>query len=109
MSDAGGAQDDRLTHSAVFAPIHAAERKRLGLEPDLRTPDGVGLALSGGGIRSASFALGILQVLLNEDLLKRIDYLSTVSGGGYLGSAVSWWLHQMASGDGRTPRERYQV
>jgi hypothetical protein len=109
MSDAGGAQDGRLTHSAVFAPIHAAERKRLALQPDLRTPDGVGLALSGGGIRSASFALGVLQVLLNEDLLRRIDYLSTVSGGGYLGSAVSWWLHQMASGDGRTPRERYQA
>jgi hypothetical protein len=109
MSDAGGERDDRLTHSALFAPVHATERKRLGLEPDLRKPDGVGLSLSGGGIRSASFALGVLQVLLNEDLLKRIDYLSTVSGGGYLGSAISWWLHQMASGDGRTPRERYQA
>jgi hypothetical protein len=50
----------------------------------------VGLALSGGGIRSASFSLGILQVFADRGLLKRIDYLSTVSGGGYIGSAISW-------------------
>lgn len=63
-----------------------------------------GLALSGGGIRSATFCLGVLQALaqakfeqsgdrLNESmeskedipLLARFDYLSTVSGGGYIG------------------------
>src|SRR5262249_34079172 len=49
----------------------------------------LGLALSGGGIRSATFNLGILQGLAQFDLLKYIDYLSTVSGGGYIGS----WLH----------------
>jgi hypothetical protein len=109
MSAADAPPNNWLTHSPVFAPVHATERSRLGLEPDLRKLDGVGLALSGGGIRTASFALGVVQVLLNEDLLKRIDYLSTVSGGGYLGSAISWWLHQMASGDGGSPRERYQA
>ncbi|MFI5179787.1 MAG: patatin-like phospholipase family protein [Thermoanaerobaculia bacterium] len=45
----------------------------------------VGLALSGGGIRSATFSLGILQALARHRLLRRFDYLSTVSGGGYLG------------------------
>jgi hypothetical protein len=79
-----------------FADVHLAERRQLNLPEDLRQPAGIGVALSGGGIRSASFALGVLQVLLNEDLLRRFDYLSTVSGGGYLGSAVSWWLHQAA-------------
>ncbi len=49
----------------------------------------VGLALSGGGIRSATFNLGLLQALAENGLFKRIDYLSTVSGGGYIGSCLS--------------------
>src|SRR5262245_20184321 len=49
----------------------------------------VGLALSGGGIRSASFSLGVLQALNEYDVLKRVDYLSTVSGGGYMGSSLT--------------------
>lgn len=48
----------------------------------------LGVSLSGGGIRSATFNLGILQGLARLDLLRRVDYLSTVSGGGYIGS----WL-----------------
>src|ERR1700730_6750844 len=51
-------------------------------------PDLCALAFSGGGIRSATLNLGILQGLANLGLLHRIDYLSTVSGGGYIGS---WW------------------
>jgi len=47
-----------------------------------------GLAFSGGGIRSATFNLGILQALAQKGLLRKFDYLSTVSGGGYIGS----WL-----------------
>jgi Patatin-like phospholipase len=46
----------------------------------------IGLALSGGGIRSATFSLGVLQTLAKNKLLPKIDYLSTVSGGGYIGS-----------------------
>jgi len=48
----------------------------------------VGLAFSGGGIRSATFGLGILQSLRDFRLLHQVDYLSTVSGGGYIGA----WL-----------------
>lgn len=46
----------------------------------------IGLALSGGGIRSATFCLGLLRGLAQRGLLKRFDYLSTVSGGGYIGA-----------------------
>ena len=46
----------------------------------------VGFALSGGGIRSATFSLGVFQALSHLNLLGKIDYLSTVSGGGYFGS-----------------------
>lgn len=49
----------------------------------------IGLAFSGGGIRSATTNLGALQTLARLGLLPRVDYLSTVSGGGYLGSALS--------------------
>ena len=68
----------------------------------------IGLALSGGGIRSAAFNLGILQALANKGALEKIDYLSTVSGGGYIGSALTWFLSKdyahNSSGDG-TERE----
>jgi len=47
------------------------------------------LALSGGGIRAASFSLGVLQALNEHKCFPRIDYLSTVSGGGYIGAAVT--------------------
>lgn len=58
-----------------------------------------GLAFSGGGIRSASFALGVMQGLFSgtkshPDILAKFDYLSTVSGGGYIGSALTWFRHQ---------------
>jgi predicted acylesterase/phospholipase RssA len=52
----------------------------------------LGLALSGGGIRSATFNLGLLQALAEKGLLQRIDYLSTVSGGGYIGSWLTAWI-----------------
>ena len=51
-----------------------------------------GLAFSGGGIRSATFNLGILQALAELRLLRNFDYLSTVSGGGYIGAWFSRWL-----------------
>jgi hypothetical protein len=55
-------------------------------------PDAVGLAISGGGIRSATFSLGVLVALAERDLLPQVDYLSTVSGGGYVGSFLSAFL-----------------
>jgi hypothetical protein len=50
------------------------------------------LCLSGGGIRSATFALGVIQGLARTGLLDQIDYLSTVSGGGYTGGWLSAWI-----------------
>ncbi|WP_416409612.1 patatin-like phospholipase family protein [Agrobacterium rosae] len=51
-----------------------------------------GLALSGGGIRSATFAMGVLVSLSRRNLLPQFDYLSTVSGGGYTGSFLTQLL-----------------
>src|SRR4029077_2633374 len=52
----------------------------------------IGIAFSGGGIRSATFNLGILQALAGLGLLKIVDYMSTVSGGGYIGSWLVAWI-----------------
>lgn len=57
-----------------------------------RPPNLAGIALSGGGIRSATFNLGMLQALQKRGLLQQFDYLSTVSGGGYCGGWWSAWL-----------------
>ena len=56
--------------------------------------DLVGLALSGGGIRSATFSLGVIQALDQIGVFRSIDYLSTVSGGGYIGSCLSSVLNR---------------
>lgn len=52
------------------------------------------LCLSGGGIRSAAFAFGVLQALAEFGVLKRFDFLSTVSGGGYAGSFLTAWVQR---------------
>jgi hypothetical protein len=54
-----------------------------------RDSEVVGIALSGGGVRSAAFCLGALQGLREADAIKKTDYLSTVSGGGYIGLSMS--------------------
>jgi hypothetical protein len=71
----------------LYAAIHQLNRPQSAL------------CLSGGGIRSASFALGVLQALARHGLLFGFDYLSTVSGGGYIGGWLSAWRHQ--AGDDR--------
>ncbi|MCP4221405.1 MAG: hypothetical protein GY765_42660, partial [bacterium] len=63
----------------------------------------VGLALSGGGIRSSTFSLGVVQELVQQGIFKFVDYLSTVSGGGYLGSCLSSILNKPDATD--TPFE----
>src|SRR5262245_34946092 len=57
------------------------------------------LALSGGGIRRATFCLGIIQALCERRLLSCFDYLSTVSGGGYIGSWLSAQIHHVKDVD----------
>src|SRR5262245_5013227 len=58
--------------------------------------DYAALCLSGGGIRSATFNLGLLQGLAQsgKNKLETFDYLSTVSGGGFIGSWYSAWKYR---------------
>ena len=62
----------------------------------------VGLAFSGGGIRSAAINLGITQVLHKHGVFQHVDYMSTVSGGGYLGSSISTLMRAAEPEDSAT-------
>jgi hypothetical protein len=54
----------------------------------------LGLAFSGGGIRSATFNLGVIQGLARLGLLSRFDLLSVNSGGGYIGGWLGAWIRR---------------
>lgn len=56
------------------------------------------LCLSGGGIRSATFNLGVIQALARLGLLERFDYLSSVSGGGFIAGWLKAWAHRAGTG-----------
>ncbi len=78
------------------------EARDISGEPIMRPPEAasvVGLALSGGGIRSAAFCLGVLQALSKTEVLNKVDYMSTVSGGGYIGCSLTAAL-ESAGGQG---------
>lgn len=84
---------NRLLFEKMFRdhiePIHRRRTKEaIGKMHSLRLS---ALCLSGGGIRSATFGLGVLQGLARQGLMSHFDYLSTVSGGGYIGSWFSSW------------------
>ena len=59
----------------------------------------MGLAFSGGGIRSASFSIGVVQHLIAKGVFGKVDYLSTVSGGGYAGACLSALMHGERHGE----------
>jgi hypothetical protein len=96
-----------LTHHEELEEIDLRRRDRHGTPPPQDTPrlardrawsrDLIGLAISGGGIRSATFALGVLQGLATHSWLTRLDYLSTVSGGGYIGAWLLAWIKRRGS------------
>jgi len=67
-----------------------AEHAALGI--DANDQPRSALCISGGGIRSATFALGAIQALADHGLLDQFDYLSTVSGGGYIGGWLTAWI-----------------
>ncbi|HTO78639.1 MAG TPA: patatin-like phospholipase family protein, partial [Methylocystis sp.] len=75
---------ERIALAAYYEAVHKFRK-------DDKDPGQTALCLSGGGVRSAAFALGVLQALARLRLLSQFDYLSTVSGGGYIGGWLSAW------------------
>lgn len=86
--EAINARRERLKRKRVVLKSAGKDREGNPLSTPSAESNLVGLALSGGGVRSASFCLGALQALDDAGALKKIDYLSTVSGGGYIGTST---------------------
>ncbi|MDX6695135.1 MAG: hypothetical protein QOF02_2738 [Blastocatellia bacterium] len=86
---------NRLLLEAVYpglkATVPADVKEMYAL---IRAENHSALCFSGGGIRSATFNLGITQGLARHGLLQNFDYLSSVSGGGYTGGWLSAWIHR---------------
>jgi len=78
-----------LRLGTLFAALHAK-----GDDDAARSA----LCISGGGIRSATFALGVIQGLAGAGILDKFHFLSTVSGGGYIGSWLSSWARRHREG-----------
>lgn len=96
----------RASQERSRAPVVLAEEATDSAGNPILAPNDdanlVGLALSGGGVRSAAFCLGALQALNEANVLEQVDYLSTVSGGGYVGCSLSAGLE---SAQGEFPFE----
>jgi hypothetical protein len=94
-------QVDTTTTELPFETVLAEELRALYPEEHRSVREKLrpsALCLSGGGIRSATFALGVAQGLARRGLLAGFQYLSTVSGGGYLGAWLSAWIHRHPAG-----------
>jgi len=85
-SDYPSSTESKTRLKGLCGAIHGLKEKRAAL------------CISGGGIRSATFGLGILQGLARCGLLEKFHYLSTVSGGGYIGSWLSAWIKNDPNG-----------
>lgn len=83
-----------LIHDAFSEYIKSEESLKLeNIFEKMRDIAQSAICFSGGGIRSATFGLGIVQGLADLNVLEKFQYMSTVSGGGYLGSWLSAWSH----------------
>ena len=109
---------ERERQKAIVDIELQCKREEEPLRRILHQMNGTALCLSGGGIRSASFSLGVLQGLSrfslgrswgqpptdtvhsdlkppDNSLMAKLDYLSTVSGGGYIGSWLIAWARRV--------------
>ena len=82
----------------------AQAKKSLENYPTTDGNDLVGVALSGGGIRSSMFNLGLLQAFKQSGLMKHVDFLSSVSGGGYINGYYSTLGHFDHVANKKTPK-----
>ena len=83
-SDLGSDRRKKIALRALYRALHNSPQSAL--------------CLSGGGIRSATFALGVIQRLAELRILPNFHFLSTVSGGGYIGSWLSSFARRDRSG-----------
>jgi hypothetical protein len=90
------APDPSVPDEGPLARVYDAIHQRAKDDPE--NGPRTALCVSGGGIRSATFALGIIQGLASAGVLRKFDYLSTVSGGGFIGSWLTSWARRHPEG-----------
>ena len=95
--------NDPRSEATGQASTSSEARRTLATNQRALGKDLVGLAFSGGGIRSATFNLGVLQALADFGLLRLFHYVSTVSGGGYIGSWLTALIHRENEAGPRAP------
>jgi hypothetical protein len=105
-------QDVLRQEAEAIHDVDLSDVEKADLYRTLNRFDTSALCLSGGGIRSAAFALGVIQSLAahprnpddsppdaaDKSLLSKFHYLSTVSGGGYIGGWLSAWIARTGFG-----------
>jgi hypothetical protein len=108
--------DDAARQTAIDAAVAECVAADRPLKRILHKMKSSAVCLSGGGVRSATFSLGVLEGLArvslapplpapagsmdDNPLLPSMDYLSTVSGGGYIGSWLMAWSKRLPGGWG---------
>lgn len=116
--DGLGVEAARLGDAPLDGPDpESAERPAIDWgRPDDRPPSDperwnptegrLGIAVSGGGIRSASLALGAIQELKDQDVLEKTRYVASVSGGSYTTSALAA-INQLGPDDTLPPDDGF--
>lgn len=98
-------QKDALPDGEVQSMVDSRRARLSDTQRPAADAGAWGLALSGGGIRSATFCFGLLKALAKNEVFHRFDVLSTVSGGGYIGATVGRLFHDA----GRTGQPAQEV
>jgi hypothetical protein len=86
ISDVASPQSEPTASSDENSPAESHVEGPERLNPK------VGVAFSGGGVRSATFNLGVLQALASQSVLDKVGYISSVSGGSYINSWLASWI-----------------
>ncbi|GJH30188.1 patatin-like phospholipase family protein [Caballeronia novacaledonica] len=107
-------EDDRMEAESEIAKMARKRRAHIGASSAEGSIELSGIALSGGGIRSATFCAGLLKTLARNGVLSRFDVMSTVSGGGYIGATIGKLYNNAVnrdetSGQSVTPRTAREI
>ncbi|RSL18007.1 patatin-like phospholipase [Edaphobacter aggregans] len=96
MEERGGTEQDLKSIESILLSGEQTwfENVRKRRDPQAPPDRAIGVAFSGGGIRSATFNLGVLQAFASFGLLHRIGYISSVSGGSYINSWLASWIRK---------------
>jgi hypothetical protein len=101
-------RDQRSWRKRIADWLLVRDSKNRGFEPGPLIepePGRIGICCSGGGIRSAAYNLGALQVLDSHQVLGRAQFLASVSGGSYIAGSLATIASASQSGTLEPPEK----